>query len=80
MNIVNPFHFSFSVLDVLEEKRAHKYSFTDLRIYGHYLSPEGVGWGEGERVEGEGGKEAEDFDCASIKNFLIRQKALYKML
>ena len=47
---------------------------------GHYLSPDGVGWGEGERVEGEGGREAEDFDCASIKNFLIRQKALYKML
>ena len=33
--------------------------------------------------EGGGGREAEDFDCASsasIKNFLIRQKALYKML
>ena len=58
MNIVNPFHFSFLVLDVLEEQRA---SFI-------YLSPDGVGWGEGER--GEGG--TEDFDCASIKNFLIR--------
>ena len=32
---------------------------------GHYLSPDGVGWGEEER--GEGG--AEDFDCASIKKF-----------
>ena len=34
VNIVNPFHFSFSVLDVLEEQRAHKYySFTERSVF-----------------------------------------------
>ena len=34
VNIVNPFHFSFSVLDVLEEQRAHKYySFTERSLF-----------------------------------------------
>ena len=33
VNIVNPFQFSFSVLDVLEEQRAHKYSFTERSLF-----------------------------------------------